>query len=265
MEDEPDDSERTNAVGLFNTARSYWRSAEHLNAAGLKLTHPRAPVTFLFCHAIELSLKAYLRGTGTSIAELKKLSHRVANLANAAGEKGLDLGAEQSDILSHVDDADVAIEARYIVTGFKDRPTNEALSTVTERLDQAVCAALSKLGFAVRDEKFRRPVPQEQDEGEKVEEYIPFMTPKDKQIIGHLLHHNQRMFECEPDGGYARLLLSRGIVRIAARPGQQCDHFHVPFEIPLHIWEVLVRHKEAFPYQPGRNGSDPWRVDWMAR
>ena len=49
-----DDDERTNALGLFNTARSYWRSAEHLSAAGLEVTHPRAPVTFLFCHAIEL-------------------------------------------------------------------------------------------------------------------------------------------------------------------------------------------------------------------
>ena len=58
-----DDDERTNAIGLFNTARSYWRSAEHLNAAGVKVTHPEAPVTFLFCHAIELYLKSYLRGT----------------------------------------------------------------------------------------------------------------------------------------------------------------------------------------------------------
>ena len=27
-----DDDERTNALGLFNTARSYWRSAEHFTA-----------------------------------------------------------------------------------------------------------------------------------------------------------------------------------------------------------------------------------------
>lgn len=54
MAEDIDDDERTNPVGLFNTARSYWRSAEHLSAAGLKITHPEAPVTFLFCHAIEL-------------------------------------------------------------------------------------------------------------------------------------------------------------------------------------------------------------------
>jgi hypothetical protein len=57
MAHEIDDDERTNAVGLFNTARSYWRSAVYLAAAELPVTHPRAPVTFLFCHAIELYLK----------------------------------------------------------------------------------------------------------------------------------------------------------------------------------------------------------------
>jgi hypothetical protein len=265
MADEVGNGERTNAVGLFNTARSYWRSAEHLNAAKLKVTHPEAPVAFLFCHAIELYLKAYLRGMGSSVADLKQLGHRVANLAKLAAKAGLELQPEQSEILSHIDDADVAIEARYIVTGFKNLPTNEALSTVAEHVDQAVCAALAKLGFAVRDERFQRPVPQSQEEIEKVEEYIPYMTPKDKQIIAYLLHHNQRMFECEPDGGHARLLLSRGIVRIAARHGQEVDYFHVPFEVPLHIWQVLMKHKDKFPYQPEKEGGHPWRVHWMSR
>lgn len=164
MANEIDDDERTNALGLFNTARSYWRSAEHLNAAGLKVTHPHAPVTFLFCHAIELYLKAYLRGTGSTLAQLKKLSHRVANLAKAATESGLKLEPEQSEILSHVDDADVAIEARYIVTGFKNRPTNEALSSVAEQLDTTVCAALARRGFALRDENFQRPDPERHEE-----------------------------------------------------------------------------------------------------
>jgi hypothetical protein len=262
---EIDDNERTNAIGLFNTARSYWHSAEHLNAAGLKVTHPQAPVTFLFCHAIELYLKAHLRGMGSNIEQLKKLGHRVANLATAAVETGLDLDPQQSEILSHIDDADVAIEARYIVTGFKSLPTNEALSSVAEYLDQRVGSTLAKQGLPVRNEKFRRPHAQLQDEVEKIEEYIPFMTPKDKQIIGYLLHHNQRMFECEPDGGHARLLLSRGIVRIAAQPGQECDHFNVPFEVPSQIWQVLVKHKDKFPYRPERDGGHPWRVHWMER
>jgi hypothetical protein len=209
MTSDIDDEGRTNAVGLFNTARSYWRSAEHLNAANLKVTHPQAPVTFLFCHAIELYLKAYLRGAGSNLAQLKKIGHRVANLARSATESGLAIGPEQSEILSHIDDADIAIEARYIVTGFKNLLTNEALSDATAHLDQTICAALAKTGFAVRPEKFQRPAARTED-AEKAEEYIPFMTAKDKEIIAYLLHHNQRMFTCEPDGGHAGLLLSQG-------------------------------------------------------
>jgi hypothetical protein len=268
MANDIDDDERTNTVGLLNTARSYWRSAEHLNATRLKVTHPQRPVTFLFCHAIELYLKAYLRGAGSNLVELKKFGHRVSDLAKVAAEAGLVLEPHQSEVLSHIDDADVAIEARYIVTGFKNLPTNEALSSVAELLDHDVSIALIKRGFAVHEEKFQ-PVAQGQnldDEIAKVEEYIPFMTPKDKQIIGHLLHHNQRMFEAELDGGHARLLLSRGIVRIAVQPGQMVDHFDVPFEVPMHIWEVLVRHKDKFlPYRPEKGGGHPWRVHWIER
>ncbi len=148
------DDERTNAVGLFNTARSYWRSAEHLSDADLRVTHPQAPVTFLFCHAIELYLKAYLRGTGTDVAQLKQLGHRVTNLAQSAVKSGLAINAEHSEILNHIDDADVAIEARYIVTGFKTVPTNEALSKVASVLDEVICGALAKAHHPVRPEQF---------------------------------------------------------------------------------------------------------------
>jgi DNA-binding MarR family transcriptional regulator len=159
------DDERTNALGLFNTARSYWRSAEHLSAAKLAgATHPQAPVTFLYCHSIELYLKAHLRGVGTTVASLKKVGHRVADLAKLAADSGLRLEPEASEILSHVDDADVPIEARYIVTGFKNRPTNEALSIVAEQLDQIVGAALSSSGLPVHEERFTRPEAQRQNE-----------------------------------------------------------------------------------------------------
>jgi hypothetical protein len=248
----------------FNTARSYWRSAEHLNAANLKVTHPQAPVTFLFCHAIELYLKAYLRGTGKNIAQLKKIGHRVADLAKSSTESGFVIVPEQAEILSHIDDDDIAIEARYIVTGFKNMPTNEALSGVAFYLDQSICAALAKKGFAVRAESFRRPTAHT-DEAEKAEEYIPFMTAKDKEIIAYLLHYNQRMFTCEPDGGHARLLLSRGIVYVAACPGQQVNYSDVPFEVPADVWAVLVKHKDKFPFLADDDDPHPWRVGWMER
>jgi hypothetical protein len=158
------DDERISAVGLFNTARSYWRSAEYLSAARLEVTHPHAPATFLFCHAIELYLKAYLRGAGSDVSQLKQLGHRVASLAESAIKSGLGIGPDHSEILNHIDDADVAIEARYIITGFKNRPTNEALSIVAVMLDQAICSALAKKGFPVRADAFTPPTPQRQDD-----------------------------------------------------------------------------------------------------
>jgi hypothetical protein len=104
------DEDRTNALGLFNTGRSYWRSAEHLNAARVKVTHPHAPITFLLCHCIELYLKAFLRGKDHTLADLRKLGHDVAKLAAAAKTTGLPLSPASTEALSHIAEADVAIE-----------------------------------------------------------------------------------------------------------------------------------------------------------
>lgn len=163
MADIPDD-ERTNPIGLFNTARSYWQSAEYLNAAKLGVTHPHAPVTFLYCHAIELYLKAYLRAAGSSLADLKRIGHRVSQLADAAASFGLKLDSEHAELLSHVEDEDVAIEARYIVTGFSRQPAEEALAKVAARLDETVIPFLMRKGYPVREERFDRPAPQPRDD-----------------------------------------------------------------------------------------------------
>ena len=93
------DDERTNAVGLFNAARSYRRSAEHVDAANLKVSHPRAPVTFLFCDAIELYLKPYVRRSGSSIGS--KTSVIVLLIWRKPRKRLPQPGSEQVDILSH--------------------------------------------------------------------------------------------------------------------------------------------------------------------
>ncbi len=84
----------------------------------------------MLCHAIELYLKAHLRGHGSTGADLKTLGHGLARLAISSSEHGLNLDAQGSEVLSHIDAEGVAIEARYIVTGFKSMPTNEALSSL---------------------------------------------------------------------------------------------------------------------------------------
>ena len=146
--------DRTSAVGLFNFARSYWRSAEQLRGRPARVTHPDSPITFLLCHALELYLKAYLRGVGRDIADLKRIGHRVADLSRAAVSAGLKLSPEHVAILSHIDDTDAAIEARYIVTGLKRWLPNEALSEIAREIDSNICDALAKLNLAVRSEAF---------------------------------------------------------------------------------------------------------------
>jgi hypothetical protein len=97
-----------------------------------------------------------------------------------------------------------------------------------------------------------------------IEKEIPQLTATEREIIGYLLHHNQRMFTNTTDGGHAATLISKGIVVIAARPGQTVSYFEVPFEIPRPIWNVLVKHAGEFP-RPDEGQKHPWRAHWMSR
>jgi hypothetical protein len=116
------DDDRTTAIGLFNYARSYWRSGVHLAALNLEVTHPEAPVTFLFYHAIELYLKAYLRSRNLTVKELRDIGHKVTSLAQEARRRGLFLDDEDQDVISLMGETDTIIRSRYIVTGAFSRP-----------------------------------------------------------------------------------------------------------------------------------------------
>ncbi len=101
-----------------------------------------------------------------------------------------------------------------------------------------------------------------------VREFIPYMTDKDRAIIGYLLHHNQKMFQADQDGCYAAPLISKGIIRRSGVPGQIIDMTRAPFEVPDHIWSVLEKNREAFPYEPppaSEVEKHPWAIPWMAR
>jgi len=93
------------------------------------------------------------------------------------------------------------------------------------------------------------------------------MTLREKTIIGYLLHHNQKMFTGADDGGYAITLISRKIVVRALQGGQVFYGEQTPYAIPDNIWDVLVAHKDQFPYDPPKEKPEvhPWRVSWMAR
>lgn len=103
-------------------------------------------------------------------------------------------------------------------------------------------------------------------EKQMVRDYIPYMNERERGIIGYLLARNQKTFEADSDGGRAASLLSHGIVRIPAKPGQHFDMQNVPMRIPDHMWDVLVEHKDAFPLATQEVDEDephPWRRHWM--
>lgn len=134
------------------------------------------------------------------------------------------------------------------------------------------CLALASIGSALAKAtdpmaRFRRwRLRREQQRSAR--DYIDYMTEKERHIIGYLLHHKNKVFQADEDGGYAAPLIARGIVRPSGRPGQVVDIRRVPFEVPDHVWSVLEANRERFPYVPptGRDTEvHPWAIHWMAR
>ena len=69
------DEERTNSMGLFNTAEAWRLSAMALQAQRVKSGHADQPVRFLYCHAVELYLKALLRQKH-GVRKLENIGHK---------------------------------------------------------------------------------------------------------------------------------------------------------------------------------------------
>lgn len=91
MNTETDD--RLSSMMLWSGADDYLEAARILYSQGDKSPLPEAPkppVYFLACQAIELALKAYLRGSGKDEDFLvKKCRHDLVLTLNAAEENGL--------------------------------------------------------------------------------------------------------------------------------------------------------------------------------
>jgi hypothetical protein len=93
---------------------------------------------------------------------------------------------------------------------------------------------------------------------QEVRDYIPYMNPHERRIIGYLIANNQKQFTGEADGGHAATLIACGIVisTLQSNPNQIISEINVPMRIPDLIWDVLIAHKDQFP-NPGVQ-VPPW-------
>ena len=108
-----------------------------LNDVDIDTIHSDAPVRFLFSHAIELYLKAYLMLRGVTIEELRSraLGHDLKRLTEKAVELGLSVSEEHR--LS-IEVANEAILDRYIETGVRTVLLPEGLSAICSNLHEQV-------------------------------------------------------------------------------------------------------------------------------
>ena len=145
-------------IGYFNFAETYLESARALAALKLtKSTHPGEPVNLLYCQAIELYLKAYLRAHGHTPGQLAgQYGHDTRKLADRADQLGLRLNVRDKLSLRYLRDTNVMMNARYLEIGFVRQLPPDRLDQICRGLRHRVSRALKTKGEIVR---WVRPIP----------------------------------------------------------------------------------------------------------
>ena len=141
-----DREDRTTAVGLYHYGHSYHEAARALGVAKFRATHADAPLTYLYFHAIELFLKAFLRAHGHTVDDLeRKFRHDIKRMRKRATALGFDFMDEDLVVLSYMEQTPIVINSRYIRTGYFQRPTNEALERTATSLRTTTHASVSQI------------------------------------------------------------------------------------------------------------------------
>ena len=142
-----EEDERTTEVGLYHFARSYRLAADYLEQGPSRheSTHPDAPRDFLYIHAIELYLKAFLRAHGLGARELKSLRHDIPKLAQMACQRGAILDTDHARVIELLTTENV-FGARYITVGAYHRPTSIGLKMAAAQLHKIVWVTLTDKG-----------------------------------------------------------------------------------------------------------------------
>jgi hypothetical protein len=146
-----EEGKRSTATGFFNFAETYWRAARTLKRSKKKASHKESPIRFLYYHAIELYLKAFLCAHGLHPYELRtKYGHGAHKLSDKTEELGLFLMDEDKEVLSMMAEPDTVIRSRYLMTGYFQWPDLGALDRTCKSLRLSIAKELKTKGHAAR-------------------------------------------------------------------------------------------------------------------
>lgn len=151
------------AIGTFNYGHSFWGAARALHSKEWETseTHPASPMEFLYWHAIELFLKAFLQADGLSEDDLRfKFGHKVLDLAQECVRRGLPLSPHALDVISYMPTQADMIELRYLQVGSKTVPDHEEVDTACCTVYCLVADELARrgihIGFHAAESKGKR-------------------------------------------------------------------------------------------------------------
>lgn len=127
---------KTYHIGLWNYAKQFFSAAEKLRGYEERLSG--APVYYLYGHAIELVLKAFLVHRGRSEKELRRIGHNLVAAWEKARAEGLAGNSEKvieaSETIQLINPYYEAKELEYIVSGAKQYPDIIHMHNVAENL-----------------------------------------------------------------------------------------------------------------------------------
>ena len=137
--------DKTSARSYFDFAESFWLSASALREVQVKNAPNRAyPIFFLYYHAIELYLKAYLRAQGMPADVLQsEFRHDAGKLSKYARKMGASIKPKEAGLFDLAGKANAAILVRYQSGGYR-LPSMSALERACKCLREITGQALSR-------------------------------------------------------------------------------------------------------------------------
>jgi hypothetical protein len=128
--------DRYSSMMISNVAGEYLEVAK---ITGSQKSDKFKPTYFLVCRSLELSLKAFLRGSGYSGSQLLKIRHDLDKCVETAVMAGLDgyvsLSEDDRALITAANLYYKSKDFEYTMTGYKSRrPRLEALIKLAERV-----------------------------------------------------------------------------------------------------------------------------------